>query len=92
MSLCALDVARLPRLGATAQQQQHRAMAMREVDSIARADMHPHLTDAAAQGPGVAEIAQAGRFQPRQDSGFGLGIAEPAQPLGEGLGLPQVVH
>jgi hypothetical protein len=67
-------------------------MAKREVDSIAWADMQPHLMDTTTQGPGVAEIAQASRFQPRQDSGFGLGIAEIAQPIGEGLGLPEAIH
>jgi hypothetical protein len=34
--------------------------------------------DAAAQRLCVAEIAQAGRFQPRQDARFGFGIAKPA--------------
>jgi hypothetical protein len=48
---------------------------------MARADMHTHLTKATAQGPGVAEVTQAGRFQPRQDSGFALASRSPPNHL-----------
>jgi hypothetical protein len=67
-------------------------MSSREVDPIARADVHAHLTNATAQSSGVAEVAQAGGFQSHEDSRFGLGIAEPAQSLGKGVGLPQAEH
>jgi hypothetical protein len=45
---------------APAEQQQDGSMALREVDPIARADVHTHLTHPTAHRPGVAEIAQAG--------------------------------
>ena len=33
-------------------------MALREVDPIARADVHAHLTHTTAHGPGVAETGR----------------------------------
>jgi len=86
------DVARLGRLVACAEQNEHHLALLREIDPIAGPGVHPQLMNPTADSGGIAQVTEPNRLQARQDSRLGLSVFQLRQPAGKNLGLADLDH
>jgi hypothetical protein len=77
------DVPRLGRLGAAAEQEDEASTSPAEVDAVAWAVIDAQLVEAATEGVGDTEVAEAQARQANSDAGSGSSVSQATQPLRE---------
>jgi len=86
------DVFGLGRLVAATQQENHYALAPREVHAIASADIDAHFTHALSDEAHNTKVAKASGLQPGEDARLSTRVAQLRQSVAEDIGLAKLVH